>query len=78
MWEGNGRTASSTERRSRNATSATRGRSVTVIADASGEHIQVGICANVPSGWRTTYIMVPLKRWRRTTSTRSPVRGWKG
>ena len=78
MWEDNDRTASRIERRSRNATSATRGRSVIVIADASGEHIQVGICANVSSGWRTTYIMVPLKRWRRTTSTRWPERGWKG
>ena len=69
---------SSSARRSRKASIATRGRSVTVIAAASGAHIQVGICASVPSGWRTTYIIVPLKRWRRITSTRWPARGWKG
>ena len=59
--EGDDRIASSARRRSRNPSTDRRGHSRTAIA-AAGAHIQIGICANVPSGWRTTNIPTLRKR----------------
>ena len=59
------RTASSHPRRPRRASSATRGRSTTDSAAASGPHIQNGICAGVPSGSRMTTTSAPSSLWRR-------------
>ena len=54
MLENDDSAASRSRRRSRRPANATRGWSTTESAAADGSHIQVGMCAEVPSGCRTT------------------------
>ncbi|CAO3451586.1 Mobile element protein [Azospirillum largimobile] len=55
-----------------------RGASQRLVLAAAGAVIHSGTWVSVPSGCSTTSMTVPRKRWRRTTPTRSPHRGWKG
>src|SRR3954452_1781265 len=67
--------ASSSRRRSRRHANGRRGISLTIIAAARASVIQIGICASVPSGWRTVRVTSSPRRLRPVTMTVSPQRG---